>query len=75
MIKVPTVLILDENGRVLKRAEGYMNAQELYYFLHAEPNNKVNRLVGDEEIVVFPLATAARYIVILLAKLALQLLS
>ena len=69
---IPTVLIVDSNGRVLKRAIGYMSADQLYQFLNNEVRAGTN---GQEEVFVFPGALViARYLVIIIAKLALLLL-
>lgn len=75
IFSVPTVLILDKEGKVLRRAVGYMNAQQLHHFLSADFNKRVTKVVGEEEVFTFPLASIAKNIIYLFAKILLGLLS
>ena len=73
---VPTILIVDKDGRVVKRAVGYLNERQLYDFLHTNVGQKVQRFnspyaIHNEDVYVFPAAITLKWVIISLAKLLL----
>jgi thiol-disulfide isomerase/thioredoxin len=71
--KIPTILILDSRHRVVKRAVGYMSVDELVKFLNTT-ETVAERGPPVEKVFYFGGVTAIKWVVLLLAKLALSLL-
>lgn len=68
--KVPTMIIVDENGNILRGAVGYMTAREVEHFLKPPLVKK-----KEKTFLIFGGVTVLRMVIIILAKLALFLLS
>lgn len=76
---IPTVLIVDKDGTVVKRAVGYMNTDDLYDFLHNNVGKRIQAgkhpyAIHNEDVYVFPAVITLRWVVIAIAKLLLFLI-
>ena len=73
---IPTVLIVDKDGTVVKRAVGYMNTNQLYDFLHNNIGVKTQigrhpYAIHNEDVFVLPAAISLKWVIISIAKLLL----
>ena len=68
---LPTVIIINEEGKVTKRAVGYMNVTQLGDFLSDSPKMADD---GEETITTFGIITVIRWMIINIARLLFILL-
>lgn len=73
---IPTVIIMDKDGVALKRAVGYMSAEQLANFLDdGVADYSVTRGPPQEQVITYGAATILRWVIVWLARFALFMLT